>query len=623
MAEFGFENWPAILMAAGPAVLNVGIAAFVMIRMRRNALTYVFALFVVAMAVWQTNEACTRAARTLETAEMCRGLFSPGAAVVAPLGMHFALLFSERRYLAHSPVMLGLLYGPAIVFEALNRAGFNDLHLVFNPLWGWQTQPPPPLVSTFSSYWIILLTFGTLIVLASFARRLPADDERKNQARLVAGGLAVPLVIGAALQVILPTVFQARGIPLTSVSLTIFSLATVVALRNYSFLSLPTVEERLVEARQVIADQQAMLAQAERMAHLGSWEWDASRNVVRWSPEMFRIFGVDPENSESTYEAYFARVHPDDRPNVERAVGAALRSKRAFEFDHRTLPVGGEDRIIHARGQVHTDERGEVVRLTGTAQDVTRQREAERVRTEAREKAQEVERLKELNQFKTRFINTAAHELFTPLTPIRATLYTMRKQAERDGDTALLGTVNVLSRNCDRLQRLVSDLLDASRLEAQKIGLNRQDVDVGRLVKEAADSFRAQSEEAGVDLEVHVEPGVRISGDPDRLTQVVFNLLSNAIKFTPRGGRVTIRAQAFEDGAQIRVEDTGVGIEPELQRILFRPFSRAHAETDPDQPGTGLGLYITKGIVDLHDGRVSCWSAGKGKGTTFTVTLPA
>lgn len=618
----GLASWAGILLAAIPALTNLGIAIYVLARMRRNAVTYAFALFVLAMTTWQASEACTRTVDTLRQAEACRGILFAGGLLVAPLGMHFALLFTDRRHLARSPLLLMLLYGPALVFEALNRAGFNEARLVQNPVWGWQHAPPPPVVSVFSSYWVILLTFGTLIVLMRFAHQLPRQDARKRQARLVAGGLALPLLVGASLQVVLPTVFRLPSIPLTSVSLTLFSLAVVVALRHHQFLATPTIEERLEEAQQTMRRQSELLAQAERVADLGSWEWDVQANEVRWSKQLYRLFDVVESELEATYEGYLECVHPEDRDMVDGAVWTAMEERRGFTLDHRVLRRDGSERIIHARGRAHLDDEGRVVRMTGTAHDVTEQRKAHQARSRAESLAQELDRLEELDQIKTRFINAAAHELYTPLTPMRTMLAATRKKAEKAGYKELLGSIDLVARNAERLQGLVRDLLDASRLDADKVGLHLQAIDVAGIVSDVVETFEAEAETSGIRLDADAEPGLTVLGDADRLTQVLVNLVSNAIKFTRPGGTVHVEARSSGADVVLLVEDTGTGMSVEAIEALFEPFSRVHDESEYRVPGVGLGLYICKRIVDLHGGKIDCRSDGPGQGSTFTVTLP-
>jgi signal transduction histidine kinase len=179
----------------------------------------------------------------------------------------------------------------------------------------------------------------------------------------------------------------------------------------------------------------------------------------------------------------------------------------------------------------------------------------------------------------------------------------------------------VLSRNVDHLGLMVKDLLDASRIQSQELRLVRQRVDLDRVLREAVDSF-ASGGATGIDVRYEGAPGLEVDADPARLTQVVFNLVGNALRFTPRGGRITVRARRDRGEAVFEVEDTGAGIPPQDLKRLFQPFSQVHDTMQETKSGTGLGLFISRGIVESHGGRISAHSEGRGKGATFRVCLP-
>ncbi|HEX2065748.1 MAG TPA: HAMP domain-containing sensor histidine kinase, partial [Candidatus Thermoplasmatota archaeon] len=240
----------------------------------------------------------------------------------------------------------------------------------------------------------------------------------------------------------------------------------------------------------------------------------------------------------------------------------------------------------------------------------------------AREREAEVWRLEEMNRFKSMFINTAAHELLNPLTPMRSVLHILRRDPAGLSQEKLAKNLDILARNLDRLNRLVGDLLDASRLEAGKLGLRKSEVDLDRLVGEAAESFQPVAAARGVHLECHRAGPLAAQADPDRIAQVLSNLLSNAVKFTPAGGCVRLGLRRVEGGAEVAVADDGIGFDAEASAKLFQPFSRAH-DGRQVAPGTGLGLYVSKGIVELHGGRIAGASPGPSLGATFTVFLPA
>ncbi|MFO1535607.1 MAG: ATP-binding protein [Thermoplasmatota archaeon] len=234
--------------------------------------------------------------------------------------------------------------------------------------------------------------------------------------------------------------------------------------------------------------------------------------------------------------------------------------------------------------------------------------------------AEEVARLQERDRLRTEFLSESAHELNTPLTPVRLQLQLLKLM--KDLTPQERANIDALERNILRLGGLVQDMLDAARLQSGRFRLERSRLDLGRLVEETADAFRVQAHQEGLRLECHADPLLMVHADPNRATQVMFNLLSNAVKFNRRGGAVEVGARREGDQALVWVRDTGIGLTQDQVGRLFRPFGRLHEEVAGIPKGTGLGLYISKGIVESHGGRIWAESEGPGKGSTWWVTLP-
>lgn len=268
------------------------------------------------------------------------------------------------------------------------------------------------------------------------------------------------------------------------------------------------------------------------------------------------------------------------------------------------------------------DDEGEVDGVMGVAVDVTEQRKAEIEEEQHKIEQAELKQLREIDQFKTLFINTAAHELRTPLTPIKVQLHLLRSGEPETLSKRQRHAVTVLERNIDRLSHLVEDILEGARIQAGRLSATKKPVELERVVGEAVESFRDPAQVAGVTLKARLEPGLVVPADAKRLIQVLFNLLSNALKFTPQGGTIRVETQSDEEMAYVRVKDTGVGLTKEQTSRLFRPFSQVHDPMTTVRGGTGLGLYISRSLVDLHGGRIWCESEGVGEGSTFTFTLP-
>jgi PAS domain S-box-containing protein len=265
---------------------------------------------------------------------------------------------------------------------------------------------------------------------------------------------------------------------------------------------------------------------------------------------------------------------------------------------------------------------GGTIAGTVIATDITEWKKAEVAQLHAREQQRDLERLEQLSRFKTQLLNTAAHELSNPLSPIKTQLFILGRSAVAKLDDRERQAFTVVERNVQRLAMLISDMRDLTRVQAGRLTLLQQDVDLGALLAEAALSFEEPARNAGVTIAPAASQGLLAQADGQRLMQVLFNLCSNAIKFTPRDGRVTLEAQAQGDVCVVRIRDTGRGLDREQIAKLFQPFAQVHDPGEVAERGTGLGLYICKGIVEAHGGRIWVESDGHGKGSSFCFTVP-
>lgn len=229
--------------------------------------------------------------------------------------------------------------------------------------------------------------------------------------------------------------------------------------------------------------------------------------------------------------------------------------------------------------------------------------------------------LHEQERAKTRFINVAAHELNTPLTPVMLQLHLLRSGRHAIQDPEQQRMVQLLERNLERMKGLVHEMLDVARLEAGRLALRIEVFDLNDALRATIDDFTpvAQSRRIGLDLQV---PGpLPVTTDRRRVEQVLSNLVSNAVRLTPTGGSVTVSASAEPEGTVVHVRDTGVGLTRDQIESLFQPFSRVHDEATAGT-GSGLGLYICQGLMQEMGGRIRVTSAGPGEGAEFSVLLP-
>jgi PAS domain S-box-containing protein len=358
---------------------------------------------------------------------------------------------------------------------------------------------------------------------------------------------------------------------------------------------------------------QALLEETEALAHVGSWSLDLAADRATLSAEGCRIWGAAPDSPPQTVAWFQARVEPADWPSIEEGLQQAIVDGKDYEVVAR-IRRDGDVRQVRIRGRVmERDMAGKVLRLAGTMEDITDRKAAE-------EQQKRLRHMEELNTYKSQFLGMVAHDLNNVLSPMTINLKLAETQmAQLGGSTTALDR---LKASIGRLSGFLADLLDASRLQSGHLSLDAKPFDLADLVRSLVETLRPEAEAGGIRL-VLVAPGsLPLVGDQRRLEQVAINLLSNALKFTPKGGVVSVELATTADVVSLTVADTGPGIAADDLARLFQPFSRLLATPQGKHTGTGLGLYICRGIAEQHRGRIWCESQGPGKGASFRLVLP-
>jgi signal transduction histidine kinase len=256
--------------------------------------------------------------------------------------------------------------------------------------------------------------------------------------------------------------------------------------------------------------------------------------------------------------------------------------------------------------------------LVSVAQDCAQALDRARLYEAAQQARAEAEAA---NRLKDEFVSIVSHELRTPLNAILGWTAMLRR-GDPEG-TLTARALQSVHDNAARQARLIDELLDFSKVTSGHLALARDPVDLRHLLRGVVESLIPQAVEHGVTLELSPVPGTTVIGDQPRLEQVFFNLLGNALKFTPEGGRVSMTVLADEEVAEVRVADTGLGIEPEFLPFVFERFRQSDDTAGREFGGLGLGLSIARQLVEAHNGTIRVESEGRGKGAVFTVRLPA
>lgn len=349
--------------------------------------------------------------------------------------------------------------------------------------------------------------------------------------------------------------------------------------------------------------------------------------IVSWNLGAERIFGY---SADETVGRPVTILIPKDRLREEPAILEQLRAGR--RVDHfRTVRVRKDGTFVDISLTISPirNASGSIVGASKIARDVTREAQAEealRKVSSEREAALLAERsareqAERLGRMKDEFLATVSHELRTPLNAILgwATLLARVKPGSDDYKRG----VETIERNARLQSQLIADLLDMSAIVSGKARLDVQPLDLQEVVTAAIDSVRPSVDAKALRLRVTLDPRAgRMRGDPARLQQVFWNLLTNAVKFTPSGGRIDVVMERVNSHVEVSVEDSGMGIEPEFLPFVFDRFSQADSSATRRFGGLGLGLSITKHLVELHGGSVRVKSPGEGQGATFSVALP-
>ncbi len=346
---------------------------------------------------------------------------------------------------------------------------------------------------------------------------------------------------------------------------------------------------------------------------------DLNGIIRTWNPAAEKMFGY---TAAEAVGRHITLIIPSERRHEEDEVQARIRRGMADHFETVRIRKDGTMVDISLTVSPVRSTAGEIIGASKIARDISdRKRAEEELRLSlARERAAR-EEAEGASRAKDEFLAVLSHELRTPLNAVYGWANIL-KSGEVDEATAARG-LDAIVRNSNAQVQLIDDLLDVSRIVSGKMRLDVQKVDLDLVVKAALDSMSPAAAAKSIRLHTVLDPRAGpITGDPNRLQQVVWNLVSNAVKFTPRGGQIQIHLQRIDSHVELVVSDTGQGIGPELLPFLFERFRQGDSSTTRQHEGLGLGLALVKYLTELHGGTVSAYSLGAGKGATFTVKLP-
>lgn len=440
--------------------------------------------------------------------------------------------------------------------------------------------------------------------------------------RLYSGIVAAVVVASLLVAFMVSTVLQRQ---ISEPILTLAATAHAIAdRRDYSVRATKGAEDelglltdafnqmltRIDEQDRALRESDERLNLALMSSGVGTWSWNVVDNSIIWDDYLHPLFGLTPNTFPGRFEDLLHLVHPDDRDHAKDVVAETLEKDAPYDTEYQVIWPDGTVRVLASRGKVYRDPAGRPVRMAGVCWDVT---EEKRAKEQLRTLLAELERSnKELEQF----AYVASHDLQEPLRMVSSYTQLLEQRYRDKLDDDAREFINYAVDGARRMQRLINDLLEFSRVSTR--GRRLEPVDANEVLGTVRANLSAAIEDAGALVTNEELPTVM--ADPTQLGQLLQNLIANAIKF--RGAespRVHIAAGEQAGEWMFAVRDNGIGIDPEYFDRIFVIFQRLHATAD--YPGTGIGLAVCKRIAERHGGRI--WVESEpGNGATFSFSIP-
>ena len=391
------------------------------------------------------------------------------------------------------------------------------------------------------------------------------------------------------------------------------ALTDVAMERAALFGSVESARGELEEVNAALARREAMLAQAQKISRIGSWEWDPETSQSTWSEEMYRIHGLDPADYNPSNEDLMTTVHPEDRDYVQSIVDQAMANRESFQLEYRIVQPTGDVRVVQTSGTIDTGEDTGSPRLFGVVHDITDRKESERALADAfsRERLARVG-VERANQELESFVYTVSHDLNSPLISVLGYIDLLESDFGSSLPEEAKFYLERVKASSSYMQSLIKSLLELSRVG--RVQTEPDEVDLDLLIDEIANEIRARHP----DVSVAKQDLPDIHMNPLRARQLFANLMQNSVKYSKRPDvRIEVGAETDGNGlVTLSVADNGPGIAAEYRDRVFGVFERL----DNTEEGTGIGLAVCKRIVETSGGRI--WIADSETGTDVRLSVP-
>jgi len=383
-----------------------------------------------------------------------------------------------------------------------------------------------------------------------------------------------------------------------------------IILLNYYLNKKDKIELKQIETERELIKTNYKLQENEERYNLaikgsktGLWDWIVGTDQVFYSSDFKNLLGYEENDFPHLFSSFENILHPDDHDRVLSLVAAHLKDDVPYIIEYRLKRKSGEYHWYQAIGQAMRNEDGLAVRMSGTLLDINERKLVEKMKNE--------------------FISVVSHELRTPLTSIHGAIALLASGEITALSSDASQLLDIAKTNCERLIRLVNDMLDIEKIESGNTKLSLVKCELNKIIEEAADANQAYGSQFSVKIKViNSRSPICVNIDHDKLLQVLANLISNAVKFSPAHDEVKIMIEEQNNNmVRVSITDKGNGIPVEFQKSIFNKFSQADSSSSRKQAGTGLGLNISKSIIEKMNGSLN-FITEINKGTTFYFDLP-
>jgi len=382
---------------------------------------------------------------------------------------------------------------------------------------------------------------------------------------------------------------------------------------NYIAIKEDITEKKAIE--NLLKESEISLKLAQKMGNLGHWVYFVNNQKLTWSEQTYNIYDVVPQKFEVNFDNVIKMFHQDDRQIVLDEYFKSLNDKSEFEIIHRIVTQKGNTKYIKQRAYTEYDNFGKPIRTLGIVLDITELKEKEN------EIIKYAEQLQIANSTKNKFFSIIAHDLKNPFNSILGfseLLLSNIYEYENDKIEKFVKTINSSSRNA---YELLENLLVWARSQSGNIEFNPTVNKLSSIIKENVSLIESQSAKKEIKVFTEINDNYSMFCDRNMISTVVRNLLTNALKFTKPSGQISVLTKQIDNGYEITISDTGIGISPENIQKLFKIDSKFQTQGTADEKGTGLGLILCKEFVEKHGGKI--WVESElGKGSDFKFTMP-